>query len=240
MQLDENTPNSVVVRPAAAAAGSEARWFREKATGITGTTLPQDWFNDILGNIRALWAAVGITRTKGASGDSDLTDAIRLLCWQTGDQKLTLKAVADPGWVMMDDGTIGDSGSGGTTRANADCEALFTLLWNNIIDTWCPVSGGRGGSAAADWAAGKTITLPLTLGRALAVSGAGAGLTARALGENLGDETHNHGGVTVGLTGTANTDTTDPTQRPSVTHTHGINTDNHMQPTSFLNVMIKL
>lgn len=110
--------------------------------------------------------------------------------WSTGDVKLTFKTVADTSWVMMNDGTIGNAASGGTTRANADTEALFTLLWTNIIDTWAPVSTGRGASAAADYAANKTITLPRTLGRALAVSGTGATLTARVLGEYLGAETH--------------------------------------------------
>jgi len=91
--------------------------------------------------------------------------------FQTGDVKLTFRAASDPGWVLMDDGTIGDAISGATSRANADTEDLFTLLWNNIIDQWAPVSGGRGASAAADFAASKTIMLPRVLGRAMAVSG---------------------------------------------------------------------
>ena len=107
----------------------------------------------------------------------------------TGDAKLTLKTTADAGWILANDTSIGNAASGATGRANADTSALFTLLWTNIIDTWCPVSTGRGASAAADYAADKTITLPRTLGRALAVSGAGSGLTSRALGEYLGTET---------------------------------------------------
>lgn len=109
--------------------------------------------------------------------------------WSTGDVKTTFKIVADTGWVMMDDGTIGNAGSGGTTRANADTEALFTLLWNNTADAQCAVSGGRGANAAADFAGLKTIALPKSLGRALAVAGAGSGLTARVLAEFLGTET---------------------------------------------------
>jgi hypothetical protein len=95
------------------------------------------------------------------------------LIFSTGDIKTTFKAVADPGWVLMNDGTIGSAGSGGTTRANADTEALYTLLWNNIDNTWAPVSGGRGANAAADFAANKTLTLPQALGRALANIGTG-------------------------------------------------------------------
>jgi hypothetical protein len=73
----------------------------------------------------------------------------------------------------MDDKTIGNASSSATGRANADTVDLFTLLWTNVTDTWAPVSTGRGGSAAADYAANKTIALPKTLGRALAGYGTG-------------------------------------------------------------------
>jgi len=108
----------------------------------------------------------------------------------TGDVKLTFKTSADSGWVMMNDTSIGNSASGASGRANDDTESLYLLLWNNIIDAWAPVSTGRGASAAADFAANKTITLPRALGRALAISGAGSGLTSRVIGSYLGAETH--------------------------------------------------
>lgn len=78
MQLDEQTANSVVTRPTAAAPGS-VRWFRERdlGGGITGTTMDADFLNDLLGNLIDLLAAGSITRTKGESGDSDLVDAIK-------------------------------------------------------------------------------------------------------------------------------------------------------------------
>jgi len=110
--------------------------------------------------------------------------------FSTGDAKLTLKAVADPTWILMNDGTIGDATSGATTRANADCQALFTLMWNNITDTWAPVTGGRGTSAATDWGAHKPIKLTRQLGRVLIIGGAGAGLTSRPLGVYGGEEAH--------------------------------------------------
>lgn len=110
--------------------------------------------------------------------------------WSTGDVKVTLKPAADPGWVMMNDGNIGDASSGATTRANADTLELFKLLWNNTTNTNCPVSTGRGLTAVADFAAHKTIALPKAVGRALAVAGAGAGLSARALAVALGEEAH--------------------------------------------------
>jgi hypothetical protein len=173
----------------------------------------------------------------------DILNALDALKFTTGDVKLTLKASADTGWVLMDDGTIGDAGSGGTTRANADCEDLFTLLWDNIIDTWCPVTPSpRGASAAADWAAGKTIKLPLTLGRALGVSGAGSGLTTRALGENLGAETHQHTGTTGGPSSNMQNVNEGGSNVATSVHTHSFTSAaaSSMPPESFLNVMIKL
>ena len=82
MQLDENTANSVVTRPTAEAAGA-VRWFRERnlGGGITGTTMDADFLNDLLGNLIAVLAAGSITRTKGASGDSDLLNAIKAIFW---------------------------------------------------------------------------------------------------------------------------------------------------------------
>lgn len=92
----------------------------------------------------------------------------------TGDVKLTLKTTADTGWVLMNDGSIGSAASGATTRANADTESLYTLIWNNVADQWAPVTGGRGASAAADFSANKPIALPKTLGRSLAGYGTGS------------------------------------------------------------------
>lgn len=86
--------------------------------------------------------------------------------FSTGDVKLSMKSTADTGWVLMNDGTIGNSGC--STRSNADTQALYLLLWNNLTDQWAPVSTGRGASAAADFAANKCIRLPRATGRALA------------------------------------------------------------------------
>lgn len=108
----------------------------------------------------------------------------------TGDAKLTFKVTADTGWVLMNDGSIGDVLSGASTRANDDCNALFLHMWATVPEPWAPVSGGRGVSAAADWTAHKRITLPRQLGRTLAIAGAGAGLTGRGLGGFVGEESH--------------------------------------------------
>lgn len=189
--------------------------------------------------------------------------------WTTGDVKLTLKVVADAGWVMCDDGTIGSAASTATHASDAN-HALFVFIWTNVIDAWAPVVGGRGGSAELDWAANKKITMTKMLGRALAISGAGAGLTARALGENLGSQdavvvAHNHGGNTGGQSADHShpipaQDISDSgggapprwtsgggfnTGGSSNDHTHPISSDGvsgvgkNMQPTGFLNAMIK-
>jgi hypothetical protein len=217
---------------------------------LTLTLLAGDKVHLICGG--ATWKSVMLQRSAGG--------------FTTGDVKATFKTSADPGWVLMNDGSIGSATSGATTRANADTEALYTVLWNNVNNTWAAVSTGRGASAAADFAANKRLTLPRALGRALAVSGAGSGLTARALGEYLGSEnaivvTHTHGitdpghghtvprddsagaGASLQLAGTnlsgaisSSTNTTGIT----VSNAGSSGTGANMQPATFLNVMIKL
>lgn len=162
--------------------------------------------------------------------------------WETGDYRISSRAsTALTGWVKVDDGTIGNAASGATTRANADTVALFTHLYDTFSNSICPVSGGRGANAAADYAANKTITLSAMLGRALVVAGTGSGLTARALGDKVGAETHTHTGTTgpdggfVGVqTGGFNVAIDD--------HTHAFTTDAgaSMQPSTFINVFMRL
>lgn len=65
---------------------------------------------------------------------------------------------APAGWVRCNGRTLGSAASGATERANADCQPLFLHLW--AVDGTLAVSGGRGATAAADWAANKTIALP--------------------------------------------------------------------------------
>lgn len=162
-------------------------------------------------------AVAGTVYAANGSGSGAWTDPNTLITssvFTAGDVKFTLKT-SEVGWVAMNDGTIGDATSGATTRANADCEDLFTILWNNVSNTWAAVSGGRGASAAADWAAHKTIALPKSLGRALAAAGSGAGLSTRAAGETLGTENHSlteaqmpfhtHGASLTAVVATSNT-----------------------------------
>lgn len=80
--------------------------------------------------------------------------------FQTGDCLWLDIQGTRSGWVRDNGRTIGSASSGATERANADTSALFAYLWTNFSNTICPVSTGRGASAAADFAANKTITLP--------------------------------------------------------------------------------
>lgn len=125
-----------------------------------------------------------------ASADlAALLAAIGLGGFSAGDIKPTLKTVADTGWVMCDDGTIGNALSAASNRANADTWPLYSVLYASVSDTYAAVSGGRT-TAAADYALNKTIALTKMLGRALAAAGAGSGLTVRALGNVAGAESN--------------------------------------------------
>lgn len=175
--------------------GTPGYFTKGDPVGGTPATVPgQDWFNTVQEELAGIVLAAGLTLNK--SDRSQVLQALRMLMFSTGDVKLTLKSVADPGWVLMNDGSIGNGSSGATTRANADTQALFSLVWNNTSNTWCPTQDStgapvaRGASATADFNANRRLVLPRVLGRALAVAGAGAGLTARALAEYLGTETH--------------------------------------------------
>lgn len=178
--------------------------------------------------------------------------------WEIGDVKLRFAATAGAGWLLMNDGTIGKAGSG-ATYAGADYEDLYKLLYAEISDTWAPVSGGRTGNSQNDFDAGKTLTLSKVLGRALAISGSGSGLTARAMGESLGTETvtaempaHTHSAWRIiatvtnssyagGIDSPVNmlTDASFDSGGATGSASSGDGNMSVMQPTTFLNVFIR-
>jgi hypothetical protein len=84
---------------------------------------------------------------------------------KTGDFVFTLSSDPRDGFVRANGLTIGSAASGATERPNADTEPLFTFLYQRMSDALCPVSGGRGASAAADFAANKRLALPDARGR---------------------------------------------------------------------------
>ena len=56
-----------------------------------------------------------------------------------GDIKAGIYSTPPAGWILMDDGSIGNVASN-ANRANADTEALFAVLWDEIVDVR-PFSG---------------------------------------------------------------------------------------------------
>lgn len=98
---------------------------------------------------------IGPSSGAGGGGGVDPTTV-----FQTGDTLWLDVSGIRTGWVRDNGRTIGSASSGATERANADTSALFVYLWANFSNTICPVSSGRGASAAADFAANKTIGLP--------------------------------------------------------------------------------
>lgn len=104
-----------------------------------------------------------IGASSGGGGGSPI-DPTTIL--STGDIKAAYGNSILSGFVRLNGRTIGSATSGATERANSDTNALFLYLWG--ADANLAVSGGRGVSAAADWSANKTITLPDARGRAIA------------------------------------------------------------------------
>lgn len=105
-----------------------------------------------------------VVGASGGGGGGGTVDPTTILA--TGDIKVSYGTGILSGFVRANGRTIGSSTSGATERANSDCQALFVYLWG--ADANLTVSGGRGASGAADWAANKTIALPDWRGRALA------------------------------------------------------------------------
>lgn len=128
-----------------------------------------------------------ITGIVGTTVQAALAE-LRLMGPKPGDYVFSLSPTPRVGYLRCDDGTIGNAGSTATSLASATAWPLYEALYDNTIDTYAPVTGGRGLSAAADFAALKPIALTKILGRALAVCGTGSGLTGRALGVPLGLE----------------------------------------------------
>src|SRR5690606_3365845 len=95
-------------------------------------------------------------QTGGGSGIVVTQDMVL----NTGDVLWNLRGGTKAGFVRMNGRTIGNPSSGATERANADTEALFLYLWNNLSNSVAAVSGGRGATAAADFSANKTIIVP--------------------------------------------------------------------------------
>jgi hypothetical protein len=123
-----------------------------------------------------------LSTTSGGSGTSVDPDSV----FKTRDIKIRFDDQPLAGYVRLNGRTIGSATSGATERANADTQSLYEELWPfaNIN-----VTGGKGASAAADFAANKPLVLPNAAGRGLfGMDNMGAGaqgvLTDAVLGSN--------------------------------------------------------
>ena len=196
-----------------------------------------------------------------------MTSATGAIGFETGDVKLTLQINPKQGWLRMDDGSIGNSLSNASNKQGEirngsaiEVQNLFNLLWqipSFPIQTATGASTTRTESALIDWNANKKILLPKVLGRAIAASGQGGGLSSRDLGSSIGEEKHEltieempkhhhpgvnpNGPVTTGLkSGVQRHDIAQFSSGSSAGDVGGSQAHNIMQPTVFLNCFIKL
>jgi hypothetical protein len=165
----------------------------------------------------ALGSATATTQTVLDNSTKVATTAYVDASIVTGVLNPYVGTTAPTGWILCSGLTMGNAASGGTGRANADTSALFTLLWNSMADAQAAVSSGRGASAAADYAANKTIVIPDLRGRSIfgkddmggtaasRLTNGGSGVTGSTLGFVGGDERiagHTHTGPSHTHTGT--------------------------------------
>jgi hypothetical protein len=150
----------------------------------TALTLLNPWpiQADAYGMMRQFWLADGNYRARATSADGAITyfdqQAILALgassgaapsggvdpnaIYQTGDVMWLDRQGTRAGWVRDNGKTIGSATSGATEPGGnvAEAQPLYEYLWNNFSQTFCPVLGGRGANALADWNEPKQLTLP--------------------------------------------------------------------------------
>lgn len=174
-----------------------------------------------------LWTMDNLDRADPVTAAASTVDATQLL--QTGDWVFAPVDEVRAGFVRANGRTIGSATSSpaATERANDDTVNLFTYLWNKTANAQCAVSGGRGATAAADFAANKTITLPDCRG------GGPFGLTTmgNSDGANMGSTVFSNGNATTPCSlGGSNSHTLITGEVPSHTHagtTNGGGDHNH-------------
>lgn len=98
--------------------------------------------------------SIGASSSGGGGTPVDPTTVFSTGMWTWKPDAITMT-----GWVRLNGRTIGNASSGGSELANASAQALFLYIWNTYPDAKCPVVGGRGANALADFNANKQITL---------------------------------------------------------------------------------
>lgn len=136
-------------------------YYRQRLTTKTGTLI----FDDI---------SIPVTTTSaGGAGTTVDPDSV----FKTRDIKVRFDDQPLSGYVRLNGRTIGSAASGATERANVDTQSLYEELW---VFANISVSGGKGVSAAADFAANKPLALPDMAGRLIAgMDNLGAGAASR-------------------------------------------------------------
>ncbi len=145
-----------------------------------------------------------------------------------GFQTAGFYSSAPAGWVLMNGGTIGNASSAATLLASQTAIRLFIHLWDSLSDSEAAVSGGRGASALADFAANKTIVVPNHAGYgSLGKTPSGTGST---MGGKIGALDHTHQVVVpsesatvllnLGQVGQNGTYTTDSANAPTISKTY--------------------
>jgi len=138
--------------------------------------------------------------------------------FKTGDMMFRYDFALRTGFVRLNGRSIGSATSGAAERANSDTQPLYEYLWNgdpNIV-----ITGGRGGSAAADFAANKPLVLPSYRGRTPVGFDTMGNIAAGIL----------PGAVTIGWEGGDDVHTLTVAQIPSHPHPITDNGHKHLNP----------
>lgn len=161
------------------AAGGPITYDPTFATAISG--YPQGAILQSSVTIGLLW--LNLVDGNTSNPDSGGTNWTSLGTLTTGAVQFRPTSETLAGWVPANGATIGNPSSGATQLALATAANLFSWLWMKFSNTLCPVSGGRGASPAADFAANKTIALLDWRGRGFVGSDAmGGGSAGRLTG----------------------------------------------------------
>lgn len=202
-----------------------------------GTTIFSSQVNSDLDTIYTALANIGLANIlAGGVGTSQLasgavtsakldSSTVAAFLTQTGMVADYVGTSAPTGWVLADGNTIGSAASAASERANADTANLYTLIYNSMSNAQAPVSTGRGVSAAADFAANKTIVLPDLRGRVVAgVDNMGGSAASRITAAGLTFD-----GTVNGLAGGTQNTTLSVAQLAAHTHTDSGHTHTFFQ-----------